>query len=210
MQPRRAGGETRDAWRMRTRATSASIYGHARGVYQDDTYIFKITYRCFWLLESDCKQLCKYKEFRTRYQTLASLSEVILEGEEVAFLSFDLMSAYHSCAIAESDRKYFGFCIDGRHYQCSALPFGWNAPPYIFNAMDAFSVSWAGERCWVNADWDSLPEVAQRLEEEPAACATVVCPYFPGELWFQRLRLMSADMVVVPWDPSFAEFPHGS
>ena len=49
------------------------------------------------------------KEFRTRYQTLASLSEVILEGEEVAFLSFDLMSAYHSCAIAESDRKYFGF-----------------------------------------------------------------------------------------------------
>ena len=135
MQPRRAGGETRDAWRMRTRATSASIYGHARGVYQDDTYIFKITYRCFWLLESDCKQLCKYKEFRTRYQTLASLSEVILEGEEVAFLSFDLMSAYHSCAIAESDRKYFGFCIDGRHYQCSALPFGWNASPYIFNAI---------------------------------------------------------------------------
>ena len=73
--------------------------------------------------------------------------------------------------------------------------------------MDAFSVSWAGERCWVNADWDSLPKIAQRLEEEPAACATVVCPYFPGELWFQRLRLMSSDMVVLPWDFSFAEFP---
>jgi len=76
-------------------------------------------------------------------------------------------------------------------------------------AVDAFSVSWAGERCWVNADWDSLPKVAQRLEEDPAACATVVCPYFPGELWFQRLRLMSVDMIVVPWDPSFAEFPQG-
>ena len=76
-------------------------------------------------------------------------------------------------------------------------------------AVDAFSVSWAGERSWINADWDSLPKVAQRLEEEPAACATVVCPYFPGELWFQRLRLMSSDMVVLPWDPSFAEFPQG-
>ena len=41
------------------------------------------------------------------------------------------MSAYHSCAIAESDRQYFEFCIDGRHYQCSALPFGWDASPYI-------------------------------------------------------------------------------
>ena len=75
------------------------------------------------------------KDFKTRYQTLASLAEVIMEGEQVAFLSFDLMSAYHCCSIAESDRQYFGFCIDGRHYQCSALPFGWNASPYIFNAI---------------------------------------------------------------------------
>jgi hypothetical protein len=75
------------------------------------------------------------KDFKTRYQTLASLAEVIMEGEQVAFLSFDLMSAYHCCSIAESDRQYFGLCIDGRHYQCSALPFGWNASPYIFNAI---------------------------------------------------------------------------
>ena len=75
------------------------------------------------------------RDFKTRYQTLASLSSVIMEGEQVAFMSFDLMSAYHCCSVAASDRQYFGFCIDGRHYQCSAIPFGWNASPYIFNAI---------------------------------------------------------------------------
>ena len=52
-------------------------------------------------------------------------------------------------------------------------------------AVDAFSVSWASERARIHCDWDSLPKVAQALAEQPAACATVVCPYFPGELWFQ-------------------------
>ena len=49
---------------------------------------------------------------------------------------------------------------------------------------DAWSVSWKGERAWINCDWDLLERVAQRLEEEPAASALVFCPYFPVQSWY--------------------------
>jgi hypothetical protein len=49
--------------------------------------------------------------------------------------------------------------------------------------QDAFSLpTWAGEVMWINCDWDMLDLVAQRLEAEPLAKATVLCPYFPGQL----------------------------
>ena len=70
--------------------------------------------------------------------------------------------------------------------------------------MDAFSLrSWSGEVSWVNCDWDDLDRVAQRLEAEPKAAATVLCPYFPAELAFQRLHRMCSGMVVMEWDPSW-------
>lgn len=73
-------------------------------------------------------------------------------------------------------------------------------------AVDAFSLrSWAGEVCWVNCDWDLLDMVAQRLEEEPAACATVLCPYFPAQLAFTRLHRMSSCMIVMDWVPEWEE-----
>ena len=71
-------------------------------------------------------------------------------------------------------------------------------------AVDAFSLrSWSGEVSWVNCDWDDLDRVAQRLEAEPKAAATVLCPYFPAELAFQRLHRMCSGMVVMEWDPSW-------
>jgi hypothetical protein len=63
-------------------------------------------------------------------------------------------------------------------------------------AVDAWSVSWAGEKAWINADWDLLEKIAQRLEEEPTAAAVILCPYFPVQSWFQRLAAL-ADRVLV-------------
>ena len=73
-------------------------------------------------------------------------------------------------------------------------------------AVDAFSLrSWAGEVCWVNCDWDLLDKVVQRLEEEPSARATVLCPYFPAQLAFTRLHRLCDRMVVMDWVPEWEE-----
>jgi len=74
-------------------------------------------------------------------------------------------------------------------------------------ATDAWSVKWAGERLWINADWDLLERVAQRLESEPGAAATIVCPYFPVQSWFQRLAALADRILVCPWEPLWASRP---
>ena len=73
------------------------------------------------------------KEFVTRYETLSRLASVILHGETVAFLSFDIQDGYHFLQIDPEYQKYFGMNIQGRMYLCSALPFGWNGSPFVFN-----------------------------------------------------------------------------
>ena len=65
---------------------------------------------------------------------------------------------------------------------------------------DAWTVRWGGERAWINVNWDSLERVAQRLEQEPAASALILCPYFPAQSWFQRLMALAERAVVVPFD----------
>jgi hypothetical protein len=73
-------------------------------------------------------------------------------------------------------------------------------------AVDAFSLeSWAGEVGWINCNWDDLDKVAQRLEEDTAAAATVLCPYFPGQLAFTRLHRLCDRMVVMDWRPEWEE-----
>ena len=52
------------------------------------------------------------------------LSSVILHGETVSFLSFDIKDGYHFLEIEKKFQCYFGMNIQGRHYQCSTLPFG--------------------------------------------------------------------------------------
>eukprot|EP01043_Picozoa_sp_COSAG02_P008816 COSAG02_NODE_288_length_25612_cov_29.808529_16_plen_272_part_00 len=66
---------------------------------------------------------------------------------------------------------------------------------------------WSGEVLWINCDWDQLDLVAQRLEAEPTAVATVLCPYFPGQLAFARLQRLAADILVMPWDHKWAVRP---
>ena len=52
----------------------------------------------------------------------------------------------------------------------------------------------------MNCDWDKLDQVAQRLENEPLAAATVLVPYFPGQSWFARLRALAEEVLVFPWN----------
>jgi len=52
-----------------------------------------------------------------------------------------------------------------------------------------------------------LERVAQRLESEPGAAATIVCPYFPVQSWFQRLAALADRILVCPWEPLWASRP---
>ncbi|KAK3287371.1 hypothetical protein CYMTET_5118 [Cymbomonas tetramitiformis] len=56
--------------------------------------------------------------------------------------------------------------------------------------VDSLAFSWLGEVNWVNPPWSLLDEVAHKLREEKCA-ATVVAPYWPGQMWFQQLEAMA-------------------
>ncbi|KAK3273358.1 hypothetical protein CYMTET_18396 [Cymbomonas tetramitiformis] len=60
--------------------------------------------------------------------------------------------------------------------------------------VDSWAFSWLGEVNWVNPPWSLLDEVAHKLREERCA-ATVVAPYWLGQMWFLPLEAM-ADVVV--------------
>ncbi|KAK3279156.1 hypothetical protein CYMTET_12947 [Cymbomonas tetramitiformis] len=50
-----------------------------------------------------------------------------------------------------------------------------------------------GEVNWVNPQWSLLDEMAHKLRE--AACAaTVVAPYWPGQMWFQQLESLADEV----------------
>ena len=72
---------------------------------------------------------------------------------------------------------------------------------------NAWAHSWVAETSWINPSWDELERVAQRLEQEPAAAATVVCPYFPVQAWFRRLAAMAERIVVVPFNQAWVLRP---
>ncbi|KAK3246580.1 hypothetical protein CYMTET_43889 [Cymbomonas tetramitiformis] len=64
--------------------------------------------------------------------------------------------------------------------------------------VDSFlAFSWLGEVNWVNPPWSLLDEVAHKLREEKCA-ATVVAPYWPGQMWFQQLEAMADEVVILP------------
>lgn len=62
-------------------------------------------------------------------------------------------------------------------------------------AVNAMSQDWSAEDNWVHPPVQLLPDVAQKLREQPSA-ATVVCPYWPGAAWFRDLRELSCSMEV--------------
>ena len=86
-----------------------------------------------WRLIIDLRPLNLFcRDFKTRYETLSKLGSLISKGEECLFLSFDLADAYHALRIDPEYQQYFGFVLRGRHYNMTALPFGWNQSPYCF------------------------------------------------------------------------------
>ena len=84
-----------------------------------------------WRLVMDFRWLNSHCVDRTcRFETLKTLSRIARKGDYM--FSFDLQDGYHAIGIAPEDRKYFTFNLNGRLLQASALPFGWNASPYVF------------------------------------------------------------------------------
>ncbi|KAK3252221.1 hypothetical protein CYMTET_38464 [Cymbomonas tetramitiformis] len=61
--------------------------------------------------------------------------------------------------------------------------------------VDSLAFSWLGEVNWVNPPWSLLDEVAHKLREERCA-ATVVAPYWPGQMWFQQLEAMADEVAL--------------
>jgi hypothetical protein len=57
-------------------------------------------------------------------------------------------------------------------------------------AVDAFSVSWARANNYINAPWDLLPRVINKLRTERAV-ATVIAPWWPSQSWWPDLQAMT-------------------
>ena len=77
------------------------------------------------------KHLNKFmKECFSKYDTLKVLKNLARKGDYA--ISFDIQDDFHFIPIAQEDRKYLTFEIDGQLWQCAALPFGWSVSPWIF------------------------------------------------------------------------------
>jgi hypothetical protein len=63
--------------------------------------------------------------------------------------------------------------------------------------VDAFSTSWAGECSWVNPPWKDISRVVLRLQQELAAAAVLLVPYWPSRPWFPALRSLASDSMRV-------------
>ena len=65
-------------------------------------------------------------------------------------------------------------------------------------AVDAFTISWAGERSWLNPPWNVLGKVLHKLEEEPDAEAVLVAPVWPTAHWWPVLQSLQCDSRPLP------------
>ena len=109
-----------------------------------------------WRLIIDLRPLNLFwRDFKTRYETLSKLGSLISKGEECLFLSFDLADAYHALRIDPEYQQYFGFVLRGRHYNMTALPFGWNRSPYCFTTA-------MNQSAWY--DWKRSPKRRYRQQ----------------------------------------------
>ena len=75
----------------------------------------------------------------------------------------------------------------------------WNSPCPEPGAegVDGLSQAWEEECNWVHPPLHLLPEVATKLERGPAT-GIVVTPFWPAEQWFQTLRGLATESLVVP------------
>jgi hypothetical protein len=71
-----------------------------------------------------------FREWPVKMETIESFGLQLLEGDHL--LSFDIEKGYHHFRLHPSMRNWFLFVINGKHYRCIALPFGWRLSPAWF------------------------------------------------------------------------------
>jgi len=68
-----------------------------------------------------------------RYEGLRDLQHIMQPNDWM--LSLDLTDAYWHIPVASEHRKYLTFQVEGRTFQCAALPFGWKGSPLTFTKV---------------------------------------------------------------------------
>ena len=93
--------------------------------------------------------------------------------------------------LAHSIMHHWGVCTVDRFAGASnALLPRFNAPtPTVgAEAVDCFTVSWEGERSWLNPPWNKMGKVLWKLEQEPGAAAVLLAPCWPTAQWWPQLQ----------------------
>lgn len=65
-----------------------------------------------------------------KYETLKRLQLMSRPGDWA--ISFDLADGFTACSIAEEDRQYLTFMLQGKLYRAAVLPFGLSSSPSVF------------------------------------------------------------------------------
>ena len=97
-----------------------------------------------WRIVIDLRPTNRYcRPMRCKYETLKVLSRLARKGDWM--FSWDLKDGYHAVGVAKSSRRYMTFCVPPapgsppgtppRYIRSAALPFGWNASPFIFTKI---------------------------------------------------------------------------
>ena len=53
--------------------------------------------------------------------------------------------------------------------------------------LDGLSLSWRHEDVWINPPWCLIPDIIEKLEDEPSAAAVFIVPVWPSQQWWPRL-----------------------
>lgn len=97
-----------------------------------------------WRIVQDLRPVNKFcRPMRCKYETLKVLSRLARKGDWM--FSWDLKDGYHSVGVHRDSRRYMTFAVapplgsppgtPPRYIRAAAIPFGWNASPYIFTKV---------------------------------------------------------------------------
>lgn len=76
---------------------------------------------------------------RVKYETLASLPALARSGD--GGVCVDMLSGYYALGIAPEFQDFLCFCVDGKYYTYTALPFGLNISPLVYTKFMRVVVS---------------------------------------------------------------------
>ena len=97
-----------------------------------------------WRIVCDLRPTNQYcRPMSCKYETLKTLSRLARKGDWM--FSWDMKDGYHCVGIHPESRRYMTFAVPpapgsppgtpDRYIRSAALPFGWNASPYIFTKV---------------------------------------------------------------------------